>query len=848
MKFTRRRILGLPFFVIAAASLSQFRSLLMTNAYSDNEKDTDFQPLHLWYDKPAQAWVEALPIGNGFLAGMIFGDPASEHVQLNESTVWAGSPYRNDNPLALAALPQIRELIVEQNWQEAESLALETIKSATAQGMPFQTAGDLHITFPGHEKNSNYTRLLDLQNAVATTTYSVSGVNFKREAFASLDTNAIYIHLTADRPGLLNFSLALSHPSDVNIGTETGDALVMSGTTTSHQGVEGKLQFVVIAKVVTNGGSISVSENSLAVSEADAATIIVTMGTNFENYQSLALDQNERAQAALTQALRSSYNAARKNHIKRYHALFNRLKLSLGDSSALEQPTDERLINFASKDDAALVSLLFQYGRYLLISSSQPGGQPANLQGIWCDSLYPAWNSKYTCNINLEMNYWPSEVTNLSETNDPLVHLIRDVAVAGRETAKVMYGADGWVMHHNTDLWRFTGAIDGNAGIWPMGGAWLCQHLYYKYQYHGDKQYLASVYPVLKGCVEFFQSFLIEESSHGWLVVSPSLSPENAPNSVRHAWLTIAAGVTLDNQLLFDLYTKTIETAETLDIDSDFVSDLRHTLGKLAPMQIGRWGQLQEWMEDWDDPDDHHRHVSHLYGLYPSNQISPYRTPELFDAARTSLIHRGDASTGWSMGWKVNLWARLQDGNHAYSLIKDLFTFVPSTSQDATSYAEEGGLFTNLFDAHPPFQIDGNFGVTAGIAEMLMQSHDGAIHLLPALPDAWPKGSISGLRARGDFEITHLEWKHGSLSRFSVKSGLGGNCRLRIAGNLRSMDSYGLVPAQGDNPNPFYKIAIEQPPIISPFAVLNSPGVKATSLYDFETQPGAEYSFEAFQS
>jgi alpha-L-fucosidase 2 len=423
--------------------------------------------------------------------------------------------------------------------------------------------------------------------------------------------------------------------------------------------------------------------------------------------------------------------------------------------------------------------------------------------------------------------------------------MMRELAVAGRQTARVMYGANGWMLHHNTDLWRFTGAIDGDPGLWPCGAAWLCQQLWEKYLYHGDRSYLASVYPILKGATEFFQSFLVEEPTHHWLIVSPSLSPENAPINIRHDWLTIAAGVTLDNQLLFDLYNKTIAAAEILGVDADYVAELKATLRRLPPMQIGHYGQLQEWLDDWDSASDHHRHVSHLYGLYPSNQISPYRTPELFDAARTSLLQRGDASTGWSMGWKINLWARLQDGNHAYGLIRDQITFVPSSQQHTTDYDHGGGTFTNLFDAHPPFQIDGNFGFAAGIAEMLVQSHDGAIQLLPALPDAWPDGSVSGLLARGGFEITSLEWTHRRLTHFSIKSNLGGICRLRVSGTVKGLRDVKLLPAEGENPNPFFATFQEPKPIISNEAKLNPPGVPANHLYDFQTISGGEYAFEA---
>jgi alpha-L-fucosidase 2 len=802
------------------------------------------EPLKLWYDKPAAAWVEALPVGNGQLGAMVFGDPARETIQLNQDTVWAGSPYRNDNPLALAALPKIRELIFKGQWADAQKLASHAMVSPTAQGVPYQTCGNLVLSFPGHEQFTDYRRELDLPTALATTTYSVNGVRFTRVVFASFDTNAIFIRLTADQPGMINFALGLNRDSPVDVANVGQDTLVMSGITSSHQGIEGKLKFQVRAKVIIDGGAVNAANGALTVSNADAATILIAIGTNFQNYASLAADPSQRADAAISAAEATDYATAQRRHIDAYQHFFNRVNLDLGTSAAADRPTDQRIKAFAAADDPSLVTLLFQFGRYLLISSSQPGGQPANLQGIWCDQLRPMWDSKYTVNINLEMNYWPAEVTNLSEMSEPMIQMVRDLAVTGRQTARVMYGANGWMLHHNTDLWRFTGAIDGDPGLWPMGSAWLCQQLWQKYLYHGDASYLASIYPILKGATEFFQSFLVEEPTQHWLVVSPSLSPENSPINLRHKWLTIASGVTLDNQLLFDLYNETIAAADILGLDADYVAQLKLTLHRLPPMQIGHFGQLQEWLQDWDNPTDHHRHVSHLYGLYPSNQISPYRTPELFDAARTSLLHRGDESTGWSMGWKINLWARLQDGNHAYKLIRDQITFVPSSNQHTTDYDHGGGTFANLFDAHPPFQIDGNFGFTASIAEMLMQSHDEAIQLLPALPDAWPTGSVSGLLGRGGFEITSVEWDHGRVVRFSIKSNLGGNCRLRLAQKAIGRDNIQLQPAQGENPNPFYKTFSVAKPIVSDQPKLNPPGVQATQLYDFQTVPGGEYRFE----
>ena len=512
----------------------------------------------------------------------------------------------------------------------------------------------------------------------------------------------------------------------------------------------------------------------------------------------------------------------------------------MGVTDSVRNPTDVRIARFAEGNDPQLAALYFQYGRYLLISCSQPGGQPATLQGLWNDQLFPPWGSKYTVNINTEMNYWPSEVTNLSEMNEPLLQLIRDVSVTGGQTAKVMYGADGWVLHHNTDIWRMNGPIDGSFwGMWPMGGAWLCQHLWEKYEYNGDKKYLETVYPIMKGAVEFYLSFLVKYPGHDWLVVCSSVSPENAPSS--HPESSISAGTTMDNQLLFDLFTKTIRAAEILNVDKEFVPKVTNALEKLPPMQIGQYGQLQEWIEDWDNPEDHHRHVSHLYGVYPSNQISPFRTPDLFDAARTSLIYRGDPSTGWSMNWKINLWARFLDGNHAYKLITKQISLV-----DKPAF-EKGGTYPNMFDAHPPFQIDGNFGFTAGIAEMLFQSDDGALFMLPALPDVWKDGSIKGLRARGGFEIKSMEWKNGKISKLVVKSGLGGNCRIRSYSPLKAEGNEVLVQAKGENSNPFYEMPGIKKPLVSPKAKLDTIKIKETYLYDFRTETGKEYTLVSIE-
>jgi alpha-L-fucosidase 2 len=541
-----------------------------------------------------------------------------------------------------------------------------------------------------------------------------------------------------------------------------------------------------------------------------------------------------RALPYLSAARARTYDELLGRHLGAYQSYFERVALNLGNStSAL--PTDERIAAFARSNDPELAAMYYQFGRYLLISSSQPGGQPANLQGIWNDQTNPPWDSKYTININTEMNYWPAEKSNLSELHEPLFRMIAELSETGRQTAMSMYGADGWVAHHNTDLWRISGVVDGAFwGMWPMGGAWLSQHLWERYLYTGDRQFLESVYPILKSACEFYQDFLIEEPENRWLVVSPSISPENVPSNNGSS---VVAGATMDNQILFDLFSKTIRAASILGRDAALMAEFQAILERLPPMQIGRFGQLQEWMDDWDNPNDQHRHVSHLYGLFPSNQISPYSSPELFDAARTTLEHRGDVSTGWSMGWKVNFWARLLDGNHALALIRNQLT---------PQAGESGGTYPNLFDAHPPFQIDGNFGCTSGITEMLLQSHDGAIHVLPALPDAWTAGGVSGLRAYGGFELD-FSWQDRTLKELVIRSALGGNCRLRVPNELVSSDGTPLQPATGRNPNSFFDTPEIKEPIISSSADLNEVVLPPSVLVDLPTEAGKSYVLVAKQ-
>ncbi len=789
--------------------------------------------LKLWYNKPATVWNEALPIGNGHIAAMVFGDPKSEKLQLNEGTFWSGSPSRNDNPDGAKYLDSIRTALFKGDWKRAQVLSDKGLTAKKNQGQKFQNIGNLELKFEGVENYSNYYRELDIENAIFTSTFSANGIQFKREIFTSFPDNVIVIRLSCNKKKSLNFSAGLNSELMKDSKAINAQTLQMNGISQSHEGLEGKVKFNTIAKIKNKGGSTEILGNEIKVKNADEVLIFISMATNFTNYNSLTTDEVQKSQSFLTKAENKSYKSLFTAHQKAYQNYFKRVDFQLGTSESSKKPTDERIKNFKNAYDPELVSLYYQFGRYLLISSSQPGGQPANLQGIWNGSNNPAWDSKYTININTEMNYWPSEKTNLTELNEPLIQMVKDVSQTGQETAKVMYKSRGWVAHHNTDLWRITGVVDfANAGQWPLGGAWLSQHLYDKYLYNGNAEYLKTVYPVLKSACQFFEDFLVPEPEHGWLVVAPSNSPENIPQN--HQGSAITYGNTMDNQIVFDLFTKTLHAAEVLKFDQDKISVWKNIISKLPPMQIGRYGQLQEWIGDWDNPDDNHRHVSHLYGAFPSNQINAYTTPELFDATRTVLEHRGDVSTGWSMGWKVNLWAKLLDGNHAFKLIKDQLTLV-----DPVKSGDQGGTYPNMFDAHPPFQIDGNFGCTSGITEMLLQTQSGAIDILPALPDDWKNGKISGLRTYGGFEVD-IVWENNKAKEIRIKSNLGGNARLRVP-NEMVLEKGNLTMARGKNPNPFFEIPEIKKPLISSSAKLNEIQLKKTFMYDFPTEKGKIY-------
>lgn len=795
--------------------------------------DSNPGEMKLWYNKPASNWNEALPIGNGRIGAMVFGSPRQERLQLNEETVWAGGPNNNIKADAKEVIPKLRELLFAGKYKEAQELADKEMEPWGNSGMPYQLVGDLLIDFPSHANYKSYYRDLNIEEAVASVTYEADGVKYKREMFTSFPDQVLIVRLTADKPGKITFDASFTSPMNHELYTEEGK-LILSGTSGDREDQKGKVKFQAQVKALAEGGTVSTVSNKIRVSKANSVTLYISMASNFKSYKDLSGDANIKAAAFINQAVKKNYASALKTHIAAYKTYFERVTLDLGVTDAVNKPTDTRIAEFSEADDPHLAALYFQFGRYLLISSSQPGTQPANLQGIWNDKVSPPWGSKYTININTEMNYWPAEVTNLSELHSPLFDMLKDLSVTGRESATRIYGAKGWMLHHNTDIWRITGQVDpAYYGLWPMGGAWLSQHLWEHYLFTGDKKFLKEYYPVLRSAAEYFTDVLQEEPSHKWLVVSPSNSPENGYDPEKK--ITITAGATMDNQLVFDLFSKTLQAAQILNTDKEFQEHLIKLLPRIPPMQVGRHGQLQEWLQDWDDPEDKHRHVSHLYGLYPGNQISPYRTPQLFEAARTSLIHRGDPSTGWSMGWKVNLWARLLDGNHAYKLLTNQLQLV--TERDGP-----GGTYPNMLDAHPPFQIDGNFGCTAGIAEMLVQSHDGSLHLLPALPDKWPDGSVKGLKVRGGYEVA-ISWKNGKINQLAIKSEIGGNCRIRVYNPIKSEGSVKLEKAGGNNPNSFFQVPEVKDPIISPKADLKGVELRESYLYDFPTQAGKTYSF-----
>ncbi|WP_235039207.1 glycosyl hydrolase family 95 catalytic domain-containing protein [Kibdelosporangium aridum] len=718
--------------------------------------------LALWYDKPAGTdWLRALPVGNGRLGAMVFGNTDTERLQLNEDTVWAGGPHDYSNSRGAGALPEIRRLVFANQWTQAQDLINQAMLGNPAGQLAYQPVGDLRLTFPSAGGVSGYQRRLDLTTATTVVTYVANNVRYRREVFASAPDQVIAVRLTAETPGSISFTASFSTPQRATASSPDNTTIALDGRSGDQRGIAGSVRFLALVKAVTEGGSTTSSGGTLRVSNANSVTLLISIGTSYVDYRNVNGDYQGIARRHLNAAQGTAYETLRSRHIADYQKLFGRTTFDLGRTPAADQPTDVRIAQHNNANDPQFSVLLFQYGRYLLISSSRPGTQPANLQGIWNDQMAPSWDSKYTINANLPMNYWPADTTNLAECHEPVFKMINDLTVTGARTAQVQYGARGWVTHHNTDAWRGSSVVDGAFwGMWQTGGAWLATMIWDHYRFTGDVAFLRANYPAMKSSAQFFLDTLVTEPSLGYLVTNPSNSPELA----HHANASVCAGPTMDMQILRDLFDGCARATEVLGVDAEFRGQVVAARNRLAPMKVGSRGNIQEWLHDWVETEPGHRHISHLYGLHPSNQITKRGTPQLFEAARRTLQLRGDAGTGWSLAWKINYWARMEEGGRAHDLLRFLVT--------------PDRLAPNMFDLHPPFQIDGNFGATSGIAEMLLHSHNNELHLLPALPSAWPTGNVQGLRGRGGYTVG-AAWTAGRAMELSVTPDRDGTVRVR---------------------------------------------------------------------